>query len=180
MNHQEVLYSHLQQAVIQDICIPVILDAELADENSWINSKPSVYWYTFLALVCQSIRKLSNACFVFSLFVTHSRFSTLLSVLIQFMWLTQDFFSGFLIKVSAIRRWMVIFLWRRSLYKHTLKYQFHILPLSNFSSQVLLNFNDFTLPILLTWYNHSYPSTGFHSSIKKILFLLSELKPRTA
>lgn len=181
MNHQDVLYSHLQQAVIQLVFIQVSLDAVLADGNSWLSSNHSVYWYTFFEFCCQSISQLSNACFVFSFFVIHSRFSTRLSVFIQFMWFTQGKLLGFGINAFETIRWLVTLLWILSLYKHTLKYQFHILPLSILSFQVLLKFNDLTLPKLLTSYKRSYPTTGFQiSSIKKILFLLSKLKPRMA
>lgn len=51
--------------------------------------------------------KTRSLCFKFSCKVTHSKFSTLLSVFIQFLWFTCGLFSGFFKNVSATSLWIL-------------------------------------------------------------------------
>ena len=91
-------------------------------------------------------------CAWFSLAVHHSKFSTRLSVLTQFIWLTWGLFSWFRIKWFATMRWIVKLTAVPLLHNLTNAYQWVLIL-------ILRNFHLFfqkTSQFLVTEYNHSY------------------------
>ena len=96
--------------------------------------------------------KILFKCNWFSLAVHHSRFSTRLSVLIQFIWLIWDLFSGLGIKWFATSLWIVKFLEMLLLHNLTNAYQWIF-------TLIVINFHRLyqkTFQSLLIEYNHSY------------------------
>lgn len=165
MNHQELIYSHLQQAVIQDEWIPAILDASLAEIYLFNKVQFIENCNTLFAFAIQSISQFANACAVFSFGVIHSRFSTLLSVLIQFIWLIHDLLYKFSINVIATSLCTAKCFGILSLYKTTRIYHcLESLPISTFSFE---NKMLFIFHKLLAWYLPSYQGISFHISIIK-------------
>lgn len=101
-----------------------------------------------------------KACRKFSLLVHHSRFSRRLSLFIQFIWFTSGLFSGLGINAWATSLCVTTFCCFQFLQNLNIWYHFSVVSLSILHLNQLL----FTLPKLLTWYNHSYQSISFHTS----------------
>lgn len=83
------------------------LSTSHTDQKDHMSSQFNENWYTVFDCIFSShfivtLRLFSIEWVIFSCRVHHSRFSTLLSVLIQFLWLTSFLFWIFWIKFSAI------------------------------------------------------------------------------
>lgn len=103
-------------------------------------------------------------------------------VFVSSLW--QTIGKWFLLSKNTVAtiRWIEQFNLFHKKFKTTLEY--HHLFIQGDSINALLTHLQYkllTLPKLLTWYDHSHQGMSFQiSCIKKILFLLSKLKPRMA
>lgn len=105
------------------------------------------------------IHKTLYACFMFSLLVHHSKFSSLLSVLIPFLWFTS---SQFLYHSNAIitslwmnRSFVILFFVR-------VTFEYHLWLICGVRYVSILN--EYTSHSEFTLYNHSYHTTSFQVS----------------
>ncbi len=136
----------------------------------------------FLGELCHNLLYL---CCTFSLAVHHSRFSSLLSILIQFLWFTWGLFSGLGMNAIAIALCNDVCLVSQPLWKVALIYQYISYWCFIFFSLLwnlpfLIKPNLFNFHKLLTWYNHSNHGISFQASlviaIKKTLYRGGELR----
>ncbi len=123
-NHPEVLVLPKAHWDIAHWCIPSFLRASLQDLNVANNSHCLVYCITFLGILFEkfliavsiwcfdSFRQFTlNQCRQFSDCVHHSKFSSLLSSRIPFLWFIKGLFSGFGRYARAMSLWTKKFLW---------------------------------------------------------------------
>ena len=123
-NQWECFVSHLAHCDISWLAIPVIFWAWCVDSNSATNSPSLVNCCTFLQYFNQkfliavsiwcfdSFRQFTlNQCKQFSDCVHHSRFSSLLSSRIPFLWFIKGLFSGFGRYTKAMSLWTKKCLW---------------------------------------------------------------------
>ena len=135
INHQAFVLFQLQQDVIFQRFILVIREAIFADSNSHTSFQlvsncciclDRQFNFHILQNICESFPLLQNIefsshflhsigdtlhnslneCLLFSEWVAHSRFSNLLSFLIQFLWLTVLLFSGLGINAVVTSLWI--------------------------------------------------------------------------
>jgi hypothetical protein len=143
--------------------------AILALENDFKNSH-FLLKHPIIFAAGEIFQSIWYECKAFSLLVHHSRFSTLLSFLIQFLWLTCGLLSGFGMYVRETSLWILKYLFHSLLRSHTLVYQF----LSFFSFKNLFHphhhFQGWlqTFPSSVTAYSHSYQGISFIKQNKKI------------
>lgn len=113
-------------------------------------------------------RLFAYACNQFSLTEHHSRFSSLLSFFIPFLWFTCGLFSGFGINACATKRWTNFkFLFHKS----NDEYHFGFLYIDNNLQFISLQLKDNTRHKLLILYNPSYQMMSFQISVS-IFFIV--------
>ena len=156
--------SHLHTQVILQNKNQVSLCISLLQFHSFIKLPSFVIWIIIFVQGCQfpnffniwsSHNQLFQACLQLSLWVHHSRFSTLLSVLSQFLWFISCFHS------IGLRKIVPTILWTRkdSLFNQYTIYHFDCML--HFQIRSLF----FTLHKLLTWYFQSYQGISFQISL---------------
>lgn len=181
-NQWECFVSHLAHCDISWLAIPVIFWASCVDSNSATNSPSFVNCCTFLQYFNQkfliavsiwcfdSFRQFTlNQCKQFSDCVHHSKFSSLLSSRIPFLWFIKGLFSGLGRYAKAMSLCTKKFLWFNEavIYQNGLFVSRKNLPLCP-PLQLFAWLQ--TRPSSVIEYNPSYQSMSFIKVIKKIVY----------
>lgn len=163
MYHQQL---HLIQRAHWDMFLkltPKNLPASWQDENVFMKTPSLVKHFTLLSPT-DFLHHNIHEWTIFSFAVHHSRFSTLLSSLTEFLWFTCGLFSGLVIYVMATSLWTLKNFRFPDLYNQTSKYQLE--------KDIFKNFN--------SWWFHILPSSvqAYNHSYHGISFILTKLKNR--
>lgn len=123
-NQRQVLVFHKAHCDMAQLCIPSFRLTSLHDSKIFTIAHSFVSCITFLGTLFQkfliavstwcfdSFRQFTlNQCRQFSAFVHHSKFSSLLSSRIQFLWFIKGLLSGFWRYTKAMSLWTKKFLW---------------------------------------------------------------------
>ncbi len=188
----------------QAVCLPVLhnaqeqmcqfetqvsLSASAADLNLFKNSPSTLYcatslerafdasfWYSSIFSEHLLFHRIKKLCNEFSLGVDHSKFSSLSSVFIPFMWFIKGLFSGFGIYVSHINLLLLKLLAFHKMDNLTEKYHLFIKTFINLPFLALYFGKLHILQSSVIAYNHSNQGMSFIKNKIKNRYILKSWK----